>query len=153
MSTKTNDQRTKLGFAKLSAGIRVLIVGDIEPLRALMADVLKLEGYTVTEAIDASNLQSCMRTGRHEEHLDNSYDLIVTDIHMPGESGLIGLEKLRRRGCSTPAVVVTAFPEFATKERVRELIATVLPKPFTLEEFRTVAAAALRPNIHALGGP
>ena len=150
MSTEKNDQPIKLGFAKPSAGIRVLIVGDTEPLRGPMADVLKLEGYTVTEAIGASNLRSCMRTGRDEER-DSSYDLIVADIKIPGENGLVGLEKLRRGGCRTPAVVVTAFPGSATTARARELLATVLPKPFTLEELRTVAATALKRYCHTIG--
>ena len=146
MSTEKNDHSIKPGLAKLSAGIRVLIVGDTELLRGLMADVLKHEGYTVTEAIGASNV----RSGRDEKR-DDSYDLIVADIKIPGEDGLVGLEKLRRRGCRTPAVVVTAFPGSATTARARELLATVLPKPFTLEELRTVAATALKRYCHTIG--
>ena len=152
MPTKKKHLGTRLGAAKASAGVRVLIVEDNTPLRELMADVLELEGCTVTEAFDTSSMRRCMRTGGHEEYPEQPFDLIITDIQMRGENGLVSLEKLRRRGCNTPAVVVTAFPGFATQKQAHELHATLLPKPFTLEEFRTVAAAALLPNGRALNG-
>ena len=71
---------------------------------------------------------------------------------MPGETGLVSLERLRREGCGIPAVVVTAFPELATKRQVEELDAILLPKPFSLNELRTVATSALRPKTRELGG-
>jgi CheY-like chemotaxis protein len=150
MPTKKKTLGTRLGAAKAPAGARVLIVEDNTPLRDLMADVLELEGCIVTEAFDTSSMRRCMRSGGHEEYPEQPFDLIITDIQMRGENGLVSLEKLRRSGCSTPAVVVTAFPGFATQEQAHELHATLLPKPFTLEEFRTVAAAALLPNGRAL---
>ncbi len=124
---------------------RVLIVEDNTPLRNLMADVLKLEGYTVIEAFDAPSMRQCMVTCQ-PKNAGESFDLIITDIQMPGESGMVSLQALRHMGCRIPAVIVTAFPELATLERAIELQATLLPKPFSLGEFRSVAAAVLRPN-------
>lgn len=127
-------------------GARVLIVEDNSRLRKLMTDVLTLEGFTVTEAADTTSMRWHMRIRAQEEYPDEPFDLIVTDIQMPGESGLVSLEWLRRRGCPTPALVVTAFPELATREQVRKLDATLLPKPFSLREFRSVAVATVRPG-------
>jgi len=121
-----------------------LIVEDNAPLRKLMVDILRFEGYAVSEAFDAPSMRQCMYAGRPERNADAFFDLIITDIQMPGENGIASLATLRSAGCRIPAVIVTAFPELATRERANELQATLLPKPFSLAEFRAVAATILR---------
>jgi DNA-binding response OmpR family regulator len=132
------------GLAKTMTRARVLIVEDNTAFRALMADVLALEGCKVTEAFDATSMRWHMRVRGLEEYPDEPFDLIITDIQMPGESGLISLEWLRLRGCPIPVVVVTSFPELTTQAQVNRLSATLLPKPFSLNDFRAAALAALR---------
>jgi DNA-binding response OmpR family regulator len=122
---------------------RVLIVEDNDRLRSLMMDVLAFEGYEVTEASDAQGMRRLMRTRTQESYPAEPFDLIVTDIQMPGEDGLRMLEWFRSRGCPIPALVVTAFPERATREQVERLHAAVLAKPFSLGELRSFAAAVL----------
>ena len=87
------------------------------------------------------------------EYPNEPFDLIITELQMPGETGLEALERLRRKGCPIPAVVVTAFPELATQEQVSKLDAILLSKPFSLDDLRTVAVTALQPNGRALDGP
>jgi len=149
MSPKNRIHGAKPGLAKTKVKSRVLIVEDNTPLRELMADVLALEGCTVTEAFDAPSMRSWMRIKGQEAYPDEPFDLIITDIQMPGETGLSSLERLRRKGCAIPAVVVTAFPELATEKQVSKLDATLLPKPFSLDDLRYVAGAALRPSSRA----
>jgi CheY-like chemotaxis protein len=115
-----------------------------------MADVLALEGCAVTEAYDAPTMRWHMQMSGQEEYPDEPFDLIVTDIQMPGENGLAVLEWLRRKGCPIPAVVVTAFPELAMQQQVAKLDATLLPKPFRLVDFRSIAVAALLPRNRAI---
>ena len=147
----TNKTRgTGPGPAKASHRVRVLIVEDNPRLRKLMTDVLALEGCSVTEAVDAMSMRWHLQMRGVEEYPDDPFDLIVTDIQMPGESGLEVLGWLRRRGCPIPALVVTAFPELATREQVSKLEATLLPKPFTLLDFRSVAIASLSPTAKSL---
>jgi len=122
---------------------RVLIVEDNPRLRKLMADVLELENYAVTEAADVVGMRWHLHDKAHEQYPDEPFDLIVTDVQMPGESGLVALEWLRHNGCPIPALVVTAFPELATRDLVRRLDATLLPKPFSLGEFRAAALATV----------
>jgi len=123
---------------------RVLIVEDNAPLRKLMADILKFEGYTVSEASDAPSMRQRIYDPRSERNAGELFDLIITDIQMPGENGIASLATLRSAGCRIPAVIVTAFPELATRERADELQATLLPKPFSMAELRSVAATLLR---------
>lgn len=142
MTIQKTNRCTRLGATKGRA--RVLIVEDNAPLRKLMADTLKFEGYAVSEASDASSMRRCMCGGQPAKVTGESFDLIITDIQMPEENGITSLAMLRSKGCRVPAVVVTAFPELATHERTHELQATLLHKPFTLAEFRAVAAAVLQ---------
>jgi DNA-binding response OmpR family regulator len=127
----------------------VLIVEDNARLRKLMVDVLALEGCKVTEAFDATSMRWHMHISGQEEYPNEPFDLIITDIQMPGGNGLVVLEWLRRKGCPIPAVVVTAFPELATREQVNKLGATLLPKPFNLIDFRGIAFAALQSRSRA----
>jgi len=127
-----------------SGRARVLIVEDNAPLRQLMADILKFEGYTVSEAFDAPSMRQRIYAPRPERTAGEFFDLIITDVQMPGENGIASLATLRSAGCRIPAVIVTAFPELATRERTKELQATLLPKPFSMAELRSVAATVLR---------
>ena len=146
MAPVKKTQVKRPGLTKTSPGARVLIVEDNPRLRKLMTDVLELEGCKVTEAFDTTSMRLHMHVRGQEEYPDEPFDLIITDIQMPGENGLVSLQWLRHRGCPIPALVVTAFPELATQEQVNKLDATLLPKPFSLHEFHTVAFAALRPS-------
>ena len=132
------------GVTNHSGRARVLIVEDNAPLRKLMADILKFEGYTVSEAFDAPSMRQRIYAKRPARTAGEFYDLIITDIQMPGENGIASLATLRSAGCRIPAVIVTAFPELATRERADELQATLLSKPFSVAELRSVAATVLR---------
>jgi two-component system phosphate regulon response regulator OmpR len=140
------------GLTKTTGRARVLIVEDNARLRELMANVLALEGWAVTQAVDASSMRWQMHINEQQEYPDEPFDLIVTDVQIPGENGLEVLGWLRHKGCPIPAIVVTAFPELATREQVNEVGATLLPKPFSLLDFRGLAFAALRPGNRSLQG-
>ncbi len=132
------------GPSRLPKNSRVLVVEDDSRLRKLMSDVLTLSGWEVTEAGDAAAMRRHMSARAQEVYPDEPFDLIITDVQMPGENGLAALEWFRRRGCPTPALVVTSFPELATKQRVQHLHAALLSKPFSLAEFREAASAVRR---------
>jgi DNA-binding response OmpR family regulator len=144
MSPNEADHKVRPKSYRSKPRVRVLIVEDNARLRKLMTDVLALEGYAVTEADDVVGMRQHMQIKGQEEYPDEPFDLIVTDVQMPGENGLFALQWLRHRGCPIPALVVTAFPELATRDLVSRLDATLLPKPFSLNEFRTIAVAAIR---------
>jgi len=144
MSIQKTEHDGVSGATNHSGRSRVLIVEDNAPLRKLMADILKFEGYAVSEAFDAPSMRQRIYARRPARHAGESFDLIITDIQMPGENGIASLATLRSAGCRIPAVIVTAFPELATRERIDELQATLLSKPFSMAELRSVAATVLR---------
>ena len=123
---------------------RVLVAEDDPGLRELMVRLLAFEGYLVTQASDAFALLSAMQASR--QNGDEMFDLIVTDVRMPGLTGLDALARLRESGCHTPAIVVSAMPRDMVQHQVEALDAIFIPKPFALENLRRVANQAIYDN-------
>lgn len=122
---------------------RVLVAEDDPSLRTLISDVLSLDGYLVTEASTAAEMEAAMARSNDANAGNEPYDVVVTDIRMPGKNGLDSLSELRHRGTKSRFVVITAFPEDATERRIRELRAFLLAKPFTLMDLRSLVRALL----------
>jgi CheY-like chemotaxis protein len=120
---------------------RILIAEDDKALRELMAHLLAFEGYFITEAADAHAMLQVVHASRQSGN--DAFDLIVTDVRMPGLTGLDALASLREAGCRTPAIVVSAFPEDAVQQQARDLNASFLPKPFALENLRRMVNRAV----------
>lgn len=119
---------------------RVLLAEDDAALRALLARLLRQEGCDVIEACDGldlfSRIEAEVNTSGRKAH---SIALVVSDIRMPGLSGLEVLSILRCGFWDTPVILLTAFGDDRTHAEARELGATrVFDKPFDLDEFRRV---------------
>ena len=72
------------------------------------------------------------------------FDLVLTDIRMPGMSGLVFLQEIRARDPQVPILVATGFATLDNAIRaLREGASGMLVKPFTAEEFRTEIENAL----------
>ena len=130
---------------------RVLVAEDNPALRSLIADVVTSEGYEVVEAANAFELAQAISISASSGPTE-AFDLVVTDIRMPGKSGLDALSELRQAGSDSRFVVVTSFPEDATERRIRELDAKLLAKPFSLGELRALMKTILYPATPTTGG-
>jgi two-component system, response regulator, stage 0 sporulation protein F len=125
---------------------RVLVAEDDAEMRAMLTTVLRREGYLVHEAADGTALDRFIRGVARGEELDP--DLIITDIRMPGLSGLEVLQGLRQGDWATPVVMITAFGDEATHAEAHRLGATaVLDKPFELDEFLDLVEASVPPRM------
>ena len=133
-SFEWEEQSTHPGFASAH---RVLVAEDDSALRYLMAHVLAFEGYFVTEASDAQAMLEAARSSGC--NCEMPFDLIVTDVRMPGQTGLDALASLRKSGCRTPAIIVSALPGEMIQPQAEQLDALFLPKPFALENLRRIA--------------
>ena len=123
---------------------RVLVAEDDPALRHLMVYLLAFEGYFVTEASNAQAMLDAVRASDGNSKL--GFDLIVTDVRMPGLSGLDALARLRETGCQVPAIVVSALPGEMVRPEAEELNALFLPKPFALENLRRIANRVVQSN-------
>jgi two-component system response regulator CiaR len=117
--------------------MRVLVVEDDRDLRRAVVTMLAEEMYAVDEA-EAGDVGLFLAES-------GSYDLVVLDVMLPLMDGFAVTRELRRRGVSTPILLLTA--KDAVEDRVRGLDAGAddyLTKPFAMEELLARARALLR---------
>ena len=112
----------------------VLVVEDEEKLRRVIELQLKTAGYEVEQA----------GTAEEALKLADRADVILTDLRLPGISGLEMLQKLRSQDLHTPVIVMTAFGSIETAvEAMKAGAVDFLPKPFSLDHLMTVVNKAL----------
>ena len=106
---------------------RLLLADDEETFRNSVAVLLRREGYVCDVA---SNVDEAI------ERLNaNPYDLLITDLRMPGNMDLELLKAASAGNGSLPVIVVTAFPSVPTAiEAVRCAVVDYLVKPFDFGE-------------------
>ncbi|MDY0871418.1 response regulator [Dongia rigui] len=110
----------------MSAHAHILVVDDDKRLRDLIARYLGEQGFRVTVAIDAADARAKLKS--------ISFDLLVLDIMMPGESGL-DLTRALRLESSVPILLLTAMGE--VQDRINGLETGAddyLGKPFEPKE-------------------
>jgi two-component system alkaline phosphatase synthesis response regulator PhoP len=116
---------------------RILIIEDEPGLRLTLSDRLRSEGYRVDTAGDGE--EGFMRA-RGEP-----FDLILLDVMLPKRSGFDVCRDLRREGCETPVLMLTARGEVADRIVGLKLGADdYLVKPFEMAELLARVEARLR---------
>lgn len=121
----------------------VILVEDDEGLRAALKRVLRAWGFETKAFASAEDALA-----------DNGLDwpdCLVVDLNLPAMSGLDLVDRLRQRGVTAPAVMISAQDEARVRDELRRRgIRHFLPKPFLGSALvRTVdAALAERPGGH-----
>jgi DNA-binding response OmpR family regulator len=132
--------------AKVGWNSRILLAEDNDDMRAMLASVLRRDGYLVIEAKDGRELVKHLTLHGAGEASD--IDLVISDVRMPGASGLDVLAGLREIDWSMPVILITAFGSADTKERAGQLGAAILlDKPFELEELRHAVRSVVPPRV------
>jgi DNA-binding response OmpR family regulator len=117
--------------------MRVLLAEDDHEMRRLLVSTLRREGCAVIEA--RTGLQLSEQIALAHESDPPSIDLIISDVRMPGRSGLEVLGGLRRSARTTPVILITAFGDPETHAQAHRLGAlAVFNKPFDLDDLRTL---------------
>ena len=112
----------------------ILVVEDEEKLRRVIELQLKTAGFEVDQAATAEDAQ----------RLADRADLVLTDLRLPGISGVELLANLRAQNSHTPVIVMTAFSTVETAvEAMKAGAVDFLPKPFSLDHLMTVVNKAL----------
>jgi DNA-binding NtrC family response regulator len=123
---------------------RVLLAEDDDDLRWVLSNLLKTDGYDVVAVPDGRALLEHLGAAILLEHRDAPPDVIVTDIRMPGLTGMQILESVRSRGWNTPVVLISAFADDATRRKADALGATAfLGKPIDMGELQSVISRAV----------
>ena len=106
---------------------RVLVVDDEQNLRHMLQTLLKREGY---EAVGVPSVDSALK-----ELQDRPYDIVITDLRMPGQSGLDLVDEIRRRNLGATVVVMTAYgSRDIAIEAMKRGAYDYISKPFEADE-------------------
>jgi CheY-like chemotaxis protein len=117
---------------------RVLVAEDEEELRELVATVLRRDGYEVITARDGTELLDQLASARLAEERGATIDLIISDVKMPGWTGLQVLEGIRATDWATPVILITGFGDRHIRREADRLgVAAFFDKPFDVDDLRT----------------
>jgi two-component system, NtrC family, response regulator PilR len=117
-------------------GRRILIVDDETSMREFLAILLGREGYAVESAADAESALS-----RLEER---TFDLILSDVKMPGLDGIALLERVKRSWPETAVLMLTAYTTAEDAvEAMKRGAYDYIAKPFKVDELKILVRNAL----------
>ncbi len=115
---------------------RVLIVDDEKGMRDFLAIMLKKEGYAISQAESADRAADIIARGE--------LDLVISDIAMPGQSGLEVLRQAKAANPDTPVIMITAYASTESAVEALKLGAyDYIIKPFDVDELKIVVRNAL----------
>lgn len=102
---------------------KIAVVDDDASMRDALSALVRSIGMAVESYASADEF---VAAAGHE-----GADCLITDVQMPGMSGIELLEYLRRRRCAMPVIVVTAYPSAALQARAMAAgNASFMGKPF-----------------------
>lgn len=118
---------------------RVLVIDDQEPIRRIVRRALEQAGH---EVFDASEGEMGMQMlGRH------TVDVVVSDIFMPGQDGILTLRQIRKQYPAVKVIVISGGDSTGMLDlrRDAELLGAVksLQKPFTAREIVDLVKSVL----------
>lgn len=114
----------------------ILVVDDEKDVREGLASLLVMEGYEVTTAENGAAAIERAKLRR--------FDLILTDLRMPGMSGVETLTGLKQLHPDVPVLVVTGYASDETAERcMREGAYGYVMKPFDLDQLLRLIPEAI----------
>jgi excisionase family DNA binding protein len=115
---------------------RILVVDDEQAVRDLLVKALSEEDWDVDTAPDGPTAIECMR--------GTEYDLLITDLRMPGMDGLSVIREARRKSLDMPVIVVTGnSTEASAIEAINLGVTGYLTKPFRMRRAVEIAARAM----------
>jgi PAS domain S-box-containing protein len=107
----------------------VLVVDDEAPIRVLLSDILRARGHKVMVAEDGLAGLRAVENVR--------FDMVITDLSMPGADGWTVIEETRRRWPETKLVILTGyggFAELAVPGGDTSFVDALISKPFNIAE-------------------
>jgi DNA-binding NtrC family response regulator len=115
---------------------KILLVDDNCKYLQNLARFLRSEGYNVDEAQDGNEAAQHLK--------QRTYDLMVSDLVMPGINGFRLLEKKRQLAPHTPALIMSSFADINLPELMEAGAVDFIAKPLELDQLLTKVKRALR---------
>jgi CheY-like chemotaxis protein len=124
----------------LIAGKRVLIADDESKIRTIIGKVLEQRGGVVVVVDSGERAIEALAAG------DGEFDLVISDIRMPGANGYEVFSAAKKRKASLPVILMTGFgydPSHSIVRASQEGLQRVLYKPFQVERLMDEVKKAL----------
>ena len=119
---------------------KILVVDDEADIRALQAEILTDEGYSVTTAADATEARAARRSGE--------FDLVLLDIWMPDIDGITLLKEWKEGGITGAVVMMSGHGTVDTAVEATRLGALdFIEKPVSLSKLLRTVDRALSSRI------
>jgi CheY-like chemotaxis protein len=116
----------------------ILLAEDDDDMRNVLALHLRREGYAVTDCRNGPELLAELTdylTPTLQRTAAKHYDLVISDIRMPGVFGLTVAEGARDYPDFPPTILITAFGDEETHETARQCgVVAVFDKPFEMND-------------------
>lgn len=140
-STTVNDRnqgsRHELLADTSTVSYRILLVEDEGLVRLTLAETLEDAGYLVTEAISGDAAHILLQ--------DHGFDLLLTDIQMPGSAdGIAVAQRFHQLYPKSPVVFMTGRPDILSRMGQLSPGEALLRKPFRAGEMLEALASMLR---------
>ena len=133
-----NDEQPATGNRQRAARkTNILIVDDEASVRSLLRRILEKNGYHCTTVSDAADARTCMK--------ETYFDLLLSDIEIPGESGLDLIQSVKSEYPDMAIIMVTVINDQKTARVAIEMgIYGYIIKPFDENQILISVANALR---------
>lgn len=114
----------------------ILVVDDDDPVRVMLARLLRTHGYTVLQAAHANEARAVLAS--------QPVDLVVSDIVMPGESGIELRRAMLEQLPGLPFILISGYSAEGPAEFAARTPHTVfVQKPFAAEQFLALVETTL----------
>jgi len=118
---------------------RILVIDDQEPIRRIVRRTLEQDGHEVFDASDGEIGMDILET--------QAFDVVITDIFMPGQDGIVTLRQIRKRFPAVKVIVISGGDSSGLLDlrKDAELLGAVssLQKPFNARDVMDKVRAAL----------
>ena len=119
--------------------VRILIIEDDEEMKSLLKDILEEEGCKAESVSNGSD--------GLQELTNEPFDLVITDIRMPGLTGLDILPVIKRLRPEASVIVITAFgSEEVYRRSFEKGAAGYLEKPIHMNKLKTLIHEMVSPK-------
>lgn len=114
----------------------ILVVDDDDPVRVMLARLLRTQGYQVLQAAHANEARALLDAQRP--------DLVISDIVMPGESGIELRRSILERWPEIPVILISGYSAEGPAEFAARTANTMfVQKPFAADQFLALVGQTL----------
>ena len=143
VDTVIDEKPADLGKQLPGGGEHILLVDDEEMLVDMMQQVLEQLGYTVSAHADSSTAYNAFRSQ------PLSYDLLITDMTMPGMNGIELTRALKAVRADFPVILCTGFNEQVSEKNAQSMgIQALLMKPVGMQQLAETIRSVLFARFH-----